>query len=121
MTDVVVIGGGPGGSIGAALLARRGNGGTPLEKTAVPPLHLGESLLPQSMPVLDEVGILAAVDATFIRKYGARFHDDVRGRKDRFSFDGAWHPELAHAYQVPRDEFDALLLNHAKACGVSVR
>lgn len=120
-TDVVVIGGGPGGSVCASQLVRRGLSVIVLEKATFPRFHLGESLLPQSLPVLEEIGVLDAVKARFIEKYGARFHDDIRGRKDRFSFDGAWRAERDHAFQVPRDEFDALLLDDAKALGADVR
>jgi flavin-dependent dehydrogenase len=119
--DVVVIGGGPGGSICSAQLARKGLSVIVFEKTAFPRFHLGESLLPQSLVVLDELGVLDAVDATFMRKYGARFHDDVNGKKDRFSFDGAWKPDFDHAFEVPRDAFDKLLLDHAAASGAIVR
>ncbi|MBX3208484.1 MAG: tryptophan 7-halogenase [Labilithrix sp.] len=116
-----MIGGGPGGSVCAAQLARLGRSVVVLERAAFPRFHLGESLLPRSLPVLDEIGVLDAVKARFILKYGARFHDDLRGRKDRFSFDAAWKPAVDHAFQVPRDAFDALLLDHARACGADVR
>ena len=119
--DVVVIGGGPGGSVCAAQLVRRGLSAIVLEKAVFPRFHLGESLLPRSLPVLDAIGVLDTVKARFIEKYGARFHDDIRGRKDRFSFDAAWKADVDHAFQVPRDEFDALLLEHARACGADVR
>lgn len=121
VVDVVVIGGGPGGSVCAAQLVRRGLSVVVLEKESFPRFHLGESLLPQSLVVLDQIGALPSVEASFIRKYGARFHDDVRGRKDRFSFDGAWRPERDHAFEVPRDVFDKLLLDHAASCGAIVR
>ena len=119
--DVVVIGGGPSGSVCASQLVRRGLSVIVLEKTTFPRFHLGESLLPQSLPVLEAIGVLDAVKERFIEKYGARFHDDILGRKDRFSFDAAWRGELAHAFQVPRDEFDALLLDHARRSGADVR
>ncbi|MBX3197174.1 MAG: tryptophan 7-halogenase [Labilithrix sp.] len=119
--DVVVIGGGPGGSVCAAELARKGRSTIVLERAAFPRFHLGESLLPQSLPVLEEIGVLDAVKARFIEKHGACFHDDRRGKKERFAFDAAWKPAVAHAFQVPRDAFDALLLGHARACGAEVR
>ncbi len=119
--DVVVIGGGPGGSVCASQLVRRGLSAIVLEKTRFPRFHLGESLLPQSLPVLESIGVLDAVKERFIYKFGARFHDDVRGRKDRFSFDAAWKADPDHAFQVPRDAFDALLLDHARASGADVR
>ena len=50
--DVVVIGGGPAGSTTAALLARRGHRVVLLEKDSHPRFHIGESLLPYSMPTV---------------------------------------------------------------------
>ena len=119
--DVVVIGGGPGGSVSAAQLVRRGHSVVVLEKATFPRFHLGESLLPRSLPVLEAIGVLDAVKVRFIEKYGARFHDDIQRRKDRFSFDAAWKGDIDHAFQVPRDEFDALLLDHARRSGADVR
>jgi flavin-dependent dehydrogenase len=122
VADVVVIGGGPGGSVCASQLVRKGLSVIVLEKVSFPRFHLGESLLPQSLPILEEIGVLDAVRKTFLPKYGARFHDDTRKKKDRFGFDGAWKPEgLDHAFQVPRDAFDAMLLDHARSLGADVR
>ena len=119
--DVVIVGGGPGGSICATRLAQGGAKVLLLEKALFPRFHLGESLLPQSLPVLEAVGVLDQIEATFIQKYGARFHDDALGRKDRFSFDGAWRNERDHSFEVERSQFDKVLLDHAQSQGVDVR
>lgn len=119
--DVVVVGGGPGGSVCASRLAQRGVRVLVLEKERFPRFHLGESLLPRSMPVLEEIGVLGKVKAGFILKYGARFHDDVRGRKDRFGFEMAWRNDHEHAFEVERAHFDQTLLDHAKELGADVR
>lgn len=118
---VVVVGGGPGGSVTAARLRQLGHEVVLFERETFPRFHIGESLLPKSLPVLETIGVLDAVRDRFITKYGARFHDDMTGKKDRFSFDGAWKPEPVHAFQVQRDEFDELLLSHARSLGVDVR
>jgi len=120
-TDVVIIGGGPGGSVAAARLAQHGVKALVFEKERFPRFHLGESLLPHSLLVLQEIGALEKVEATFLRKYGARFHDDVHGRKERFTFATAWKGEHDFAFQVPRDAFDQLLLAHARSLGADVR
>jgi flavin-dependent dehydrogenase len=119
--DVVVVGGGPGGSVCASRLRQGGASVLVLEKERFPRFHLGESLLPQSLPVLEAIGVLDRVEATFLPKYGARFHDDALGRTDRFSFDGAWKNERDHSFEVPRDLFDQTLLEHAQSLGADVR
>ncbi len=119
--DVLVVGGGPSGSVCASRLAQKQVRVAVLEKERFPRFHLGESLLPVSMPVLDAIGVFEKAQRLFIPKYGARFHDDITGRKERFAFAGAWRGALAHAFEVPRDDFDKLLLDHARESGADVR
>ena len=70
--DVVVIGGGPAGSAAATMLARKGWQVIVLERERFPRDHVGESLLPASIPVLEELGALPAVEsAGFLPKHGA--------------------------------------------------
>ena len=69
---IVVIGGGPAGSCAATLLARKGYRVALLERERFPRPHIGESLLPASIPVLAELGALEAVRAAgFTVKRGA--------------------------------------------------
>ena len=119
--DVVVIGGGPGGSTTATMLARKGWQVLLFEREAFPREHVGESLLPASLPVLEELGVLPAVQAAgFLPKQGATM---VWGR-DRTPW--SWYfretnPQYPHAYQVWRPHFDHLLLDNSRANGVDVR
>lgn len=71
-TDVLVVGGGPAGATAAALLAPQGYRVTVLERERFPRYHIGESLLPSLLPVLDVLGAREAVEAHgFVRKSGA--------------------------------------------------
>lgn len=119
--DVVVIGGGPGGSTAAGFLARAGRRVLVLEREAFPRFHVGESLLPRSVEVLERLGVMPLIEAEFQRKYGARFIDSATGRESRFSFADALRPHSTYAFQVPRDRFDQVMLDHALTLGAEVR
>jgi len=125
-TEVLVVGGGPGGSTVSALLSRRGRKVIVLERDHLPRFHIGESLLPSSTPVLQELGLFEELDRMFIRKYGARFLDDGLGvgapnSTARYEFSGAFPPAVPHAWEVTRAEFDNLLLRNAQKLGADVR
>jgi flavin-dependent dehydrogenase len=118
--DVVVVGGGPGGSSVSAFLARGGLRVALFERDVFPRFKVGESLLPTTLPLLDRLGVHDAVKAEgFLLKYGAAFHDQESGLGHTFYFlkDKPWPP---YAYQVSRAEFDQVLLEHARKQGVDV-
>src|ERR1051326_9403977 len=74
MTDVLIIGAGPSGSVAAALLVQRGFKVLVLEKQKFPRFSIGESLLAQSLGLIDQAGMLEAVQAAnFQYKSGAAF------------------------------------------------
>src|SRR5213076_2069863 len=60
--DVLVIGGGPAGSVAATLLADAGHRVLVLERERFPRYHIGESLLSATLPILDAVGATPAID-----------------------------------------------------------
>ncbi|MEW6270362.1 MAG: NAD(P)/FAD-dependent oxidoreductase [Thermodesulfobacteriota bacterium] len=119
--DVAVVGGGPAGSATAARLARRGRRVLVLERDAFPRFHIGESLLPWSDEVFRALGVESAVAAAgFVEKWGASF-TSADGSVEKYA-DFSLAPETPRpqTYQVPRAEFDALLLEHAARSGAEV-
>ncbi len=127
--EIVVIGGGPGGSVCAARLAMLGRRVLLLEREKHPRFRLGESLLPRSLAVLEAIGVLGDVEARFLVKRGARFVDGEHAEKCvRYAFAEAFHAPgdtprnpWDHAFEVPRDEFDELLFRRAASCGADAR
>jgi len=116
--DVVVIGGGPGGSTVAALLAGRGRTVTLIEKDRHPRFHIGESLLPFNVPLLERLGVMEAVERMGMPKYGIEFVSPDHDKTSLLEFGDGWHKEMNYSFQVRRSEFDKILFDNAKAKGV---
>lgn len=111
--DVLVIGGGPAGSTAAALLAERGHRVTLFEKARHPRFHIGESLLPASLPLLERLGVADEVRAIGMEKWGVEFVSPSHSHKQAFVFTDALNKALPMAYQVRRAQFDEILIRNA--------
>src|SRR6187431_121521 len=120
--DVLVIGGGPGGSAASTYLAKAGFRVLLLEKEVFPRFHIGESLLPYNLGLFEEMGVLPAIRAAgFPTKFGAQFFIANGSRDLRFVFSHGVFTRETEAIQVERAKFDHILLKHAASCGVEVR
>ena len=121
MNDVVVVGGGPAGSVSAMLLARQGFDVTLLERQDFPRHKpCGDCLSPGANPVLKRLGLWEGVQRCgpaelrgwrLVAPGGASF-------TTRFAeiMDGC-----ESGIAISRDRFDAVLLEHARRAGVTVR
>jgi FADH2-dependent halogenase len=120
--DVLIIGGGPGGSTAATILARAGKRVLVLEKERFPRFHIGESLLPYNRRLFEEIGVMPALEkAGFLPKYGAQFHLGNSTKALKLVFQNGRFTKETTAFQVERARFDHILLNHARSSGAEVR
>lgn len=134
--DIGIIGGGPAGSSLAAYLAKAGVSCVVFERELFPRPHVGESLVPSSSRVFNELGFMDQMEeAKFPRKYGAvwtareeakQYHHDWEGLNPdchaEVRFEERQQPgvDKNYTYHVDRGKFDLLLLQHANKLGAAV-
>jgi len=123
MSDVIIIGGGPAGSVLGSYLSKAGIDNMILESAIHPRPHVGESMVTATTRVFDDIGFLPTMEREgFIRKYGAGWHPPER--RGEFNIEFREFPqegiEQDYTYHVDRSKFDLLLLKHAEALGTKV-
>ena len=114
--DVIIIGGGPAGSILGSYLAKAGVDHLILDKAVHPRPHVGESLVCSSTRAFQDIGFLPTIEnERFVRKYGSSWSHWSDPSERRI-----WFREIPHlgihqswTYHVDRGRFDSLLLRHA--------
>src|SRR5262245_53531207 len=117
--SVAILGGGPAGSTLAALLARAGVDVTLFLRDKRPPIIVGESLVPAVVPYLRTLGVEQEVASYAVWKGGATFVFDRESRLN-IRFDEVRGARTTYSYNVPRDRFDATLLDAARRSGVRI-
>jgi flavin-dependent dehydrogenase len=121
MTDVVVIGGGPAGSTVSTLIAQRGYKVTLFERERFPRFHIGESLIPETYWVLEQLNMLPKMQKShFVKKYSVQFVNSAGKLSAPFYFWDNKPHECSQTWQVVRSEFDKMMLDNAREHGVEV-
>jgi len=116
---VAVLGGGPAGATAAARMARGGCRVLLYCQGKRPGIIVGESLVPAIVPYLKDLGIEEEIAACSIRKEGATFLFNAEDRM-HIRFDEVRGAKNTYSYNVPRDRFDAAILEAARREGVEV-
>lgn len=117
--DVIIAGAGPAGAAAASFLAKRGFKAIAFEREHFPRFHIGESLLPAAVEILNELEIDPDPDF-FIFKRGARFVCERTNREQVFAFSEALAGPPRGAYQIERAYFDRALADRARSLGAEV-
>ncbi|MEA5577341.1 NAD(P)/FAD-dependent oxidoreductase [Anabaena sp. UHCC 0451] len=125
--DIGIIGGGPAGSTLAAYLAKANISCVVFEKEYFPRPHVGESLVPTTNLILQELGLLEEMEeAGFPHKHGAAW---TSANKKLYSHNWEGMPSdyfadvrfgEKHSYHVDRAKFDQMLLQNAEKLGATV-
>lgn len=118
--DIIVIGGGPGGSTMATLMSRKGYNVLVLEKEQFPRPHVGESMLSKSYELFKELGVLDEMIKKFKRKSGVVFTNGKGDESTEWKFNKIIKDDSYLSFNVDRADFDHLLLENSKKAGASI-
>ena len=120
--DVLIIGAGPAGTSAAALLTEQGHRVLVLEREKFPRYHIGESMLPFCYEPLKRLGLIEKLkDSHFTKKYSVQFISPNGKASQPFYFFNRYDRDtIAQTWQVLRSEFDALLVENARARGATI-
>ena len=116
VSRVAIVGGGPGGAVLATHLARAGIKVAIFTQPKRPVIVIGESLVPAIVPMLRELGVEEEIATYSIRKTGATFCFNSCERLN-IRFGEVRGGRTDYSYNVPRDRFDATLLEAAVGAG----
>ncbi len=122
-SEVIIVGGGPAGSVIGSYLSMAGISNTILEGAIHPRAHVGESMVTATTRVFQDIGFLETMEREgFIKKFGAAWHPPEN--RGEFDIEFREYPqqgiEQDYTYYVDRRKFDLLLLKHAQAKGSKV-
>ena len=121
MSDVIIVGAGPAGSVLAALLAQRSIDTLLLDKATFPrPKTCGDYLSPGTVHLLDRLDLLQMVRAGDPRRLSGMTVVSPDGTTFTAAYPAPAGTEAPRPYalSIPRATLDDALLNHARGWGV---
>ncbi len=119
--DVIIIGGGPGGSTTATLLAMQGHKTLVIERAVFPRFHIGESLIPETYWTFKRLKMLDKMRSShFVKKFSVQFVSSSGKETAPFYFDQHNPHECSQTWQVLRSEFDTMMLDNAREHGAEI-
>lgn len=123
-TDVLIIGGGPGGAMSAMFLLRESIKPTILEQEEFPRFHIGESMTGEAGQLLRRLGLEDKMrSANYPVKHGVKVYG-AEGVNSWFVPVSARTPEWilspGTTWQVRRSDFDGMILQESEARGATV-
>ncbi|RMG96143.1 MAG: FAD-dependent oxidoreductase [Chloroflexi bacterium] len=123
-TDVVIVGGGPGGAATAVFLAKHGIQSIIIEKEQFPRFHIGESMTGECGNMVRAMGL---EEEMLKRNHPVKYGVLVYGQGGNNTF---WVPVMkrdeqgnlqdSFTWQVRRSDFDKMVLDHAIAQGATL-
>ncbi len=114
--NIAIIGNGPAASALAILLTGQGCKTVIFSRPSKAPITVGESLVPMIVPMLQTLGVEKEIAAYSTLKPGACFSYDA-DELFQFRFNETPDDVPSYSYNVPRDKFNATLLNKAQISG----
>jgi 1H-pyrrole-2-carbonyl-[peptidyl-carrier protein] brominase len=116
-SEVVILGGGPGGSAAAMFLIAQGLKPLIIESESFPRYHIGESMTGALGKVMVQLGLK---DEMMRRQYPVKKGTKVLGPTGKTSWfvpvterDSNWELQPSYTWQVRRSDFDAMMLQEA--------
>ena len=121
--DVIVVGGGPAGSVMGWVLAQQGVRVAILERAQFPREKVcGDYVEPGGLRLLSRIGVLSEIerrDRLKINRYRVYFGPKL-AYKDTIHYYKSTEDKIDYGLVVPRDELDAILLDAARDAGATV-
>ena len=117
-TDVLIIGGGPGGSAAAQFLLKEGVQPIIVEQEEFPRFHIGESMTGEAGALLRRLGLGQEMERrAYPVKHGVRVFGSSSWYIPVSRRDENWELQLGSTWSVRRSDFDALMLQEAERRG----